>query len=161
MNQTIPSNTKIFVKIRSWTWKEPRILHSTRRKHSIDHLTLQEKWPFACLWFRSRIRAHYKHSKAEKLLDLSQYIFLWHQFSSSHLHFKLTTMKVLSDLSLDKPSFQFLVIAHMKQQTFCSQLLWNGKERLELLRPLLSLSASCGWLGWLSQGMASSGQICH
>ena len=45
----------------------------------------------------------------------------------------------------------------MKQQTFCSQHLWNGKGWPERLRPLLSLSTSspCGLLGYLSQGMAT------
>ena len=61
--------------------------------------------------------------RQKKLLDLSQYIFLFsmHQSSSSKTHCKLKSMKfrkVLSDLSLDNPSF--LVIAHMKQQIFCS-----------------------------------------
>ena len=36
---------------------------------------------------------------------------------------KLKLMKVLSDLSLDNASF--LVIAHMKQQNFCSKCLGN------------------------------------
>ena len=40
------------------------------------------------------------------------------QSSSSNSRFKLKSKKVLADLSLDKPSF--LVIAHLKQQMFCS-----------------------------------------
>ena len=59
---------------------------------------------------------------------------------------KLKLMKILSDLSLDNASF--LVIAHMNQQNFCSKCLGNRKGRPEKLRPLLSLSISCGLLGW-------------
>ena len=68
-------------------------------------------------------------------------------------------MKLPSDLSLDKPSF--LVIAYLKPQNFCSSRLWNRKGRPERLRPLLSLSTSCGLLGWQPKGLASLGQKVH
>ena len=89
-----------------------------------DKVTLSSdssrKWIFGCLLGRPRIRAHNKLSEAEKLLDLSQYIFLFtiHQSSSSNLHCKLKLRKVVSDLNLDMPSF--LVNAYIKQHTFCS-----------------------------------------
>ena len=69
---------------------------------------------FGCLWCRSRVRAHFKLSGAEELLGLSQHFFLFkmHQSSSSYLHCKLKSMKILSDLSLNKTSF--LDIAYMK-----------------------------------------------
>ena len=69
---------------------------------------------------RSRIRAHNKLSdlEAEKLSDLSQYNFKMHQSesSSSYLPCELKSMKILA--YWDKPIF--LVIVHIKQQTFCS-----------------------------------------
>ena len=72
------------------------------------------KMAFGCLWCRSRVRAHFKLSGAEEPLGLSQHIFLFkmHQSSSSYLHCKLKSMKILSDLSLNKTSF--LDIAYMK-----------------------------------------------
>ena len=52
-----------------------------------------------------------------KLLDLSQYIFLFtmHRSSSSNLHCKLKLTKILSDLSLTS-------------QVFSSLLTWNNKH---------------------------------
>ena len=73
-----------------------------------------ERWFLGCLWCRSRIRAHNELSEAEKLLDLSQDIFLlttsMHKSSSSNLHRKLNSKKSdLSDMSLDRPSFSSLL----------------------------------------------------
>ena len=96
------------------------------------------------------IRAHSNVSE----VDLSQDIFLFtvHQSRAlimSDMHCKLKSMKILSDLSLDKPSF--LVLAYMKQHTFCIQSLW----KLELERTARKAQASpqlvnFQWLAWMA-----------
>ena len=55
-----------------------------------------------------------------------------------NLHLKLKSMKVLSDLSLHKSSF--LVIAYIRQQTFCSKDLWNGNDGQKSSESGLSLA---------------------
>ena len=132
---------------------------SSNWQKSPCQVTLHEKsWLFSVCGadFRSEFTTNSLRQK--KLLDLSQYMFLftnpqplictvsWNWWKSSQT----------KDLSLDKQSF--LIIAHMKQQSFCSECLWNGKGRPEKLKPLLSLSTSCYLLRWQSQGLASSGQ---
>ena len=125
-------------------------------------MSLREKWLFGYFWIisTSRIRAFNKLSEALQLLDsgLSQYIILvaLHQSSSSNSHCKLKSMKVPSDLPLDRTIF--LLIAHREWPNFCSQRLWNGKGRPEKLWSLQSLSTSCGLLRWPPQGQATFGQ---
>ena len=89
-------------------------LHSVKK--SPFQLTLQEKWRFGCLWFRSRTRAYNKLSEAEQFLSLFQFNLFFaaalYQSSSSNLPCKLKSTKVTTDQSLDKA--RFLVIAHRK-----------------------------------------------
>ena len=74
-------------------------------------------WPWEQNCSRSQVRAHNRLSEAEKLLDLSQYIFIFatHQSSSSEINESPTR---LADLCLDKP--RFLVNAYINQQRFCN-----------------------------------------
>ena len=75
-----------------------------------------ERWFLGCLWCRSRIRAHNELSEAEKLLDLSQDIFLlttsMHQSSSSNLHRNLNSKKI-RPVGHEFGQAKFLVIAYM------------------------------------------------
>ena len=122
-----------------------------------DKVTLSRKMA-SCLSV-VQISDHKKLSEESSLIlchwqDIFKFHFTMHPSSSSNSHCKLKSLKILSDLSLDKPSHCFLVVAYMKQETFCSypECLWNRKGRPETLRPLLSL------LGCQTQGLASLGQ---
>ena len=92
--------------------------------------------------------------------------FLMYQSSKSRYdsHSKGKGTKVTGDLSrcLDKTMTRFVVIAHRKRSTLCSQNLWNHdgnlKERPEKLSSLVRLSTfSDKMLWWPPQGLANSG----
>ena len=128
-------------------------LQSDKVTFSSDFSSLR-KWLFGCFWIRSRIRAFNKLSEAELLLDLSQYIILFalHQFSSSHLHYKLKSNKVPLDLPLDRT--RFLLIAQESDLIFavCAYGMERKARTALTLWSLQSLSTSCGLLKWPTQG---------
>ena len=80
----------------------------------------ETKWLFGCFWIRSRIGSFNKLSEALQFLGLSQYIILFalHQSSSSNSHYKLESMKVQSDLPLERT--RFLLISHREWPNICS-----------------------------------------
>ena len=102
--------------------------------------------------------AHNELSETEKLVDLSQYIFLFTSASTSsyNSHSKLKSMKILSDLRFDKAKFSCCCLH--EATNLLQIVLWNGKGRPERPRPLLSLSTSCCLQGWQPKGLASLGQ---
>ena len=96
---------------------------------SIDSSWKMVIWLFVpTLWCRPRTRAHNKFSDSE-----SSWIFLFMIFQPyiSKLHLKQRSTKVLSDLSLDRPSFLVIASAHnayMKQLIFLQLVLIEWKR---------------------------------
>ena len=82
----------------------------------------------ATLWCRSQIRAHSKLSEAEKLLDVSQYIFLFtmYQSSSSDLHFERKS--VLSFLTWVGTIQVFFLLLSWSNKHFAGSAYGIGKE---------------------------------
>ena len=114
-------------------------------------MTLQEKWLFGCLWHRSRSWIQELELTTSSLRQNSSWasfsatfsVIALYQSSCLNLHCKLKSAKVSADLCLDKTGF--LVMAYRKQPTLCSSRLWNGKERPEKHRPLVSWSTLLRW----------------